>query len=984
MPEPQPKPDARAVRPAASPNGAREPVPGGAGDEQKGKSLIIKRERHRDDDPTPLAFVIDEQGQQPEYSVTVARWSEAASAGLKRLAGALDEQTPRGAVPKVGLRGRLELADQSNLRLDRELGFYDGTILWTAAEALPCGEALNNAVLEWLVNDAATHARSEAAQQSVAQLKSLARTRRAVETSVRTTNPYQWDISPGKTARAVSRTSYADLADYVARQLEGKAVFPGLSALRRIAGGQLDQNQAELMTEPIHVGRSRFSLVVRLRVFSYAGRALPVITIHFSRRVWTSGLKDTSSANGVSGYALPDGASRVFRFTVRKMKDQDGSWSFQPDADFDPIRRRYFPGKITVERILKEGHRLPQCKLLVALKHGAGERSQVKSGIPDLDKMDGFRGIADELAAIGLKPWQGLRQIKSSARAPEDHGLHWARRDSESASDRKKYRTWLTEAQDSIRDCYVGGHHLIIAVQPGYDVEADAKFAEERLQSILGDSVVTERVPISPLVHGPRNDLPGKELKNPAERAALRIAEWSQFIETVRQREVRVGRKVDGVLVIARKWYPYDQGKKHDDNVNQRAARIALAAGLGVPVQYLLPREALRPEARQEAARGGTEASEQTEDKIDRDFENRLMIAWLDLAYKSLGRVRPGKLLPEATNLYGNPDQSGSYPDRVLALGVVRRNRSRFLGNERSFLPYAIELDVESGVCSASFAYEDPETGQPVCSDFLPLPQALVTLAGLGPVPLSNEKRAEHRKALTERTQAFFKDRLADFGRRSLRPLVIIDADTSRSVWPWLTDDLIDPNNVHLGGGFHAEAAWPNARLVRVRTDNSPKVLWDSQYFGEPQDTGEVIHYHAPAWAEAQLFNLTDTAKTHVYLSFGGAIRTGLTKGRSSYRELPGMKLNGKLHKYEAAIMERHSDAWATPTGLEILVVRPHRDNPDQVARFVEWLRQCYAHFGAWTLKPAPLFFERVLKEYIADYSLGEDEDQEGEEDEEE
>ena len=134
-------------------------------------------------------------------------------------------------------------------------------------------------------------AQSDDAQESVARLKNLARAGRAVEASVRIANPYQWAVSSGNTAKAISKSSYADLADYVVRQLEGKRVFPQLPGLRRIASGQLEQNQAELMTEPIQVGQARFSLVVRIRVFSYPGRELPVITIHFSRRIWTGGLK---------------------------------------------------------------------------------------------------------------------------------------------------------------------------------------------------------------------------------------------------------------------------------------------------------------------------------------------------------------------------------------------------------------------------------------------------------------------------------------------------------------------------------------------------------------------------------------------------------------------------------------------------------------------------------------------------------------------
>jgi hypothetical protein len=247
----------------------------------------------------------------------------------------------------------------------------------------------------------------------------------------------------------------------------------------------------------------------------------------------------------------------------------------------------------------------------------------------------------------------------------------------------------------------------------------------------------------------------------------------------------------------------------------------------------------------------------------------------------------------------------------------------------------------------------------------------------------------DRKKSLEERTQTFFKERLADFGRRSVHPLVIVDADTSRSVWPWLKDEVIDPGNVHLAGGFNAQAAWPHARLVRIRTDNSPKVLWDGYYYGTTEDTGEEICYRAPDWAEAELFKLDDTMKTNVYLSFGSAIRTSRTKGKSSYRVIQGMKQVRKPKQtgertqwYEAAEMERHSDAWTTPTGVEIFVVRPGGDNPDQIAQLVEWLRQCYAHFGEWTIKPAPLHFERVLKEYLADYDLEEEEGEESSEEE--
>jgi argonaute-like protein len=370
-------------------------------DEQQPTRRIIKRERRRDDEPTPLAFVITGQGRQPQHPVTVARWSEAAFRHLRSLAEAFKQENPRISIPVVGLlRGRLELTDQNTLRLERDLGlkyhelkYHElkyHELLWTQTDGETCREHINEAVLGWLTNDVARHGQSKAAERSIEQLKQLARKRQAVEAFRRNASPYQWDVSLGKTAKAISPSSYADLADYVARQIEGKEIFPELPGLRRIVSGQLEQNQAELMTDPISLGRGgRFSLVVRVHVFSYPGRPTPVIVIGFSRRIWTSGLKEKSSPNTISGYALPEGSTRALRFTLRKAKGEDGTWGYQPDADFAPIERRYFTGKpLTIDKILKDGHRLPKCKLLVVLKHGAGERSEAKSGVPDRDERE--------------------------------------------------------------------------------------------------------------------------------------------------------------------------------------------------------------------------------------------------------------------------------------------------------------------------------------------------------------------------------------------------------------------------------------------------------------------------------------------------------------------------------------------------------------------------------------------------------------------
>ncbi len=242
----------------------------------------------------------------------------------------------------------------------------------------------------------------------------------------------------------------------------------------------------------------------------------------------------------------------------------------------------------------------------------------------------------------------------------------------------------------------------------------------------------------------------------------------------------------------------------------------------------------------------------------------------------------------------------------------------------------AIELDVESGVCRASFAYEDAQSKQVTWSSMLSLPEALVVLAKLGPVQLyTNHKDPGYRTVLSNRTQTFFKAQLAERARGSSQPLVIVDADSARSVWPWLKDESIDPLNVHLGGGYNEQMSWQHARMVRVRTMNSPKVLRDGQRTAEVNETGEVLHMRSPNWLQATVLHLTDTRDSNVYFSFGSDIRQR-KRGQSCYRSIDGFeqkKIDGKL-VYVAATVQPLTDSWTTPNGVETVVLRSGKDSP--------------------------------------------------------
>src|SRR5262249_8215305 len=162
--------------------------------------------------------------------------------------------------------------------------------------------------------------------------------------------------------------------------------------------------------------------------------------------------------------------------------------------------------------------------------------------------------------------------------------------------------------------------------------------------------------------------------------------------------------------------------------------------------------------------------------------------------------------------------------------------------------------------------------------------------------------------------------------------------------WPWLADKRLDPDNIQIGDDYNMQVAWPHLRLVRVRMENSPKVLYDYDRpipAGEPGVNGHILPgagmvppematYRTPPWAEAQACRLADpVGSSRVYLSFGTLLRTGQVRGTSSYRSIPGTKLvrppDGPIaaagkkppRVRRPATLAPYTHSWSTPVGVE-------------------------------------------------------------------
>jgi RNaseH domain of pPIWI_RE/pPIWI_RE module N-terminal domain/MID domain of pPIWI_RE len=910
--------------------------------------------------PLPLALTFDPDLNQPEHVITSVSWSGEAHSALQALRQTYRTAASRGTdLPTTALRARLEVADPDNLRLDRGLGLRnDPVILWTAAEPEQAVQRMSGAITGWLVDDVGP---PEGGSGALARLRSLARSGALLMLSRRSARVFAWDHTTGNTAFPVPRMNsdgYADLADFVARRLEGLELFRELSPLRRIVSGDLKANEAGLITAP-HVSVAEpFSLVVRVRVLTFASLPIPVVELEVAKRLWARSLAHASTRT-LNAYAFPSDRQTAIQFTLERRAGQDGQgnrvWRYEPGNDFAPVMRAFgLPTGLTGDDIAAGILQVEHCPLYVVHKYGVVDRraSTLKYGVPDSDKRVVLRVITERLASDGFRPWTGLREIPTRLRSITDRHQQWRNHDNLDDVKQAQYRVWLKEAQASIAACYANAHDIVI----GYHstCRADAEKARDVLTEILGGRLTVELIRIGPATHGPRAQLPGADIRAPEERARVRSEAWRDFADGVRHYQRDRGRNVHGVLIIAPQYY--DNFKGRDDEINKRAARLTLASTLGVPVQYLLPEQ----EDGEHFGPGQNPADL---------FEARIMAAWLDLAWKTLGRVRSARLAGELNKLYY---ESGVRPpDRILAVGILRRNETRRFG-ETTFVPYAIELDVTSGVCRARFArWRD---GRLDITLMTPLPDTLVELARSGPLNLAPE-RGDRFKLLVDRSEAFFRQAITEFCQSSERPLVLIDADTCRRYWTWLADRNIDPSNIRVAGEAHVEADWGDASIVRVRTRNAPKVLFDQFYAVTTLSTGEVeaeSHAHA---ADAKLFQLTESA-IPVYLSFGSLIRSHQRLGDSCVEERLALKpTRSKRSVYVRELRPPRTDGWSSPSGVEFTIVRTAEgETSNQVVQVAAWLRTLFEHAGDWTIKPAPLYFERALAEYLSDFDTQEDE----------
>lgn len=718
-------------------------------------------------------------------------------------------------------------------------------------------------------------------------------------------------------------------------------------------------------------------------------------------------------------------------------------WRWKIDKDFEALRRQLkLPMKtpddqnIDGEQIALGKASTDSCKVMLTYRNGLQEGNhKINLGVPEIDKLEAFEAITKILEPLGFKPFENYSPVKF--KRGESHKLddtasrminlptllgaaleiiekgeasNFTPKYLESFDDGqlnrllnqyfdiqldnilggqkhlkftsktlcqvKELKALIQENQEAMRRLYPNEKLLLLVVFYEEQFQTELKLLKAIIRLLWGGAfeLIANRLPAK--THGPRELLEGAKLKA-KERSRHRIEAWEPI---VKQPDLRKQRTF--CLVMARDFY---ENNRPDDRVNKPSTRQALAKIAGSCVQFLLPIERTK---------------EKQLFKLD-NFSHRVQSALKDLLSAHSGRIDNVK---EKVDKYLKDIPAEARPKEIIGITIVRKQRGRKRGSiESTFLPVAMRLKVETGECELCCAYEKGNSLQ--ISPWSKFADAIAFISQISPVKL-----ADKRDVRQTRFMEFVKQIISNSVEEGNQPLVMIDSSNCVQLWPWLADARINANEINLGQQYERmQDEWQGARLVRIRQDLAPgiiekKVRQLAETFLEDTRTKKDLTTTDSidsASSSRDLFRLTTTnqkSETNptscvAYLSVRNE-KPGELRGQSCYRPTrinvaaknpDGSK--GKLLNQAGLKVDQIANKppflgqWPTPNPLEIVVtLRQPEDDPDGLAALVESLRYGFGHYSDWSSLPAPLFFERVVRDYISEFAI-EDEEMETEQD---
>jgi hypothetical protein len=862
--------------------------------------------------------------------------------------------------------------------------------------------------------------------------------------------PWAWNTETD-TTQAKDKYAYRMLADYVARQIAGQVIFPELGPMKRVifSNGTFSSGIAELITDPISLDgtKGKFSFVVSLEVVTYPSLRQPLLKVEVSKRRWFTQLKAPKyDRRNISGFIFSqEHTDRAFSYQVKcerdknckNNKEKQAKWVWRTDKDFEILRRKLNLGSSSDGQEIALGlASTDSCQVLLTYRNGlqdnseddeeTSERYGIETGVPEIDKLDGFEAIAKILQPLGIEVFKDCEKVPSTHKLDDTasrminlptllggvlealetntnleftpkyldqlndkqiddllskyfgirlQGIHWGRKALQFSQHTKnqtdELQVIIQANQAAMQRLYPNERPLLFIFYEAH-LQTEAKLLQKVTQLLWGDTLKVKISRLPENTHRPKEILPGKELKA-KERSRERIKAWESTAQQIKKLN-----QPTFCLIMARQFYPNPNGQnnvKPDDKVNKPSTRKALAMA-DAGVQFILPIEKTRKANHLKLA----------------DFFHRMQSALKDLIFAHSGRIDNVK---EKVDKYLQNIPPEARPKEIIAITIERKQQGRARGKiEDTFLPIAIRLNVDTGKCEFRCAYKK---GNLVISPWINFSDARAFVAELTPIKLAD--KLDNDEARKTRFMEFVKQIISESVEAGKQPLVMIDSTNSVQLWPWLADIRINANEINLGSYQDMQVDWQGARIIRIRQELAPGIIEKKsrhliETSLEDTRTKEELKKLPPdkkipsASSATGLFRLSATNKTGcvAYLSVARELPHQHTRGQSCYRstytlvkktddskELVCNKAGLKVSQLTK--QAPFAGRWPTPNPLEIVVtLRQPEDNPDDLAALVESLRYGFGHYSDWTALPAPLFFERFVRDYISDFTIEDDE----------
>lgn len=919
-----------------------------------------------------------------EISLLGVRFTGPLQTTLQSLLEAAKDRSEKN-LPIVKLRALFMAKLDGIVRLDRDLGLKDaakpalelravGDDLFDEARHAELKEEIAGILLRWHMDIIAPWAqRNELVEPSAA-------VRREISVANIDLHPRRQALVTRQGNGKVAKPQWDLIAKHLAERLAGEELFEGLGPCELVADATSLEGSVELMTWPTKVTGSDtiFSMVARLSVASWPTSRELYLKITPVKRVWSKKVpgRKPNAPPTVRCYVfspehlvLPANIRRskegwefgdeyvlyqslttergalplTLEEAIHRPRPTSSSWWVGlPELTtlFDYVQQRTVFESDEVDLRDRVIELLPDVldaavpyrvvKVPRAMTQAKSEVARLKLGdvAPD-DELTGVAGAA-------LEQPEPLDEEESSIPTDEESSANDGATEAKRRERLERHRNANASALSLIHPNHTPSLWVFV------DGADERKLIEGSAKAVFGESLRLEFSPLPQGVHGLRSDLELADEKG-VRRFEARVDRWKHVAEQVK--EGATGAR--HVLICAAK----DVGNRAEDPVNYFAGLHAMCLYGEANVHHLLPLEKDR----------------RTGELDIQHFIHRVQSALLDVFL-----AHSGVVFGVQSFVQGCLGESA--PKAIYGVQAIRSNARAFTQEQRVCLIVFTRLDVATGATSVAFA---GRKGNRVTQmDWKPLNEGLQWLGSQR--QLSGDER-------------WLKESFGDIARRTLgkiceedpKAVVLVDWSTVAGLWKELSDESLigaEGRGAVLDGTDFGKA-YPQMTLVRLRSDRNATMVmrwvntkkfdeWRSEPAPTPTRTSVEEQYATTYKTAVALDEAAAEGGLKHYLVVMGYRNTVQTKrGMSCFRPRSRMSAKGNGW-FERRTLPVAKDNAALPGGLEVTVVHTSDAlKPDSLVSLVMGLRLGYAHYDDWTALPAPLFFERKVRDYVIRYA---------------